>query len=116
MSQDMNDLIEKLRLFTKAREWDQFHSPKNLACALTAEAGELLENFQWLTQEQSKGLSPEQKQAVAMEIADVLIYLVRLSDVLGIDPLAAAHEKIALNEKRYPVELSRGHNKKYTEL
>lgn len=116
MTGDIARLSEKLRAFTAARDWQQFHAPKNLACALTAEAGELLENFQWLTEEQSGNLTPEQKQAVAMEIADVLIYLVRLSDVLGIDPLAAAHEKVALNEKRYPVELARGHNRKYDEL
>lgn len=113
---DLATLTEKLRAFTQARDWGQFHSPKNLACALTAEAGELLENFQWLTEEQSRRLGPEQKYAVAMEVADVLIYLVRLSDVLGIDPLRAAEEKLALNETRYPVERSRGNNKKYTEL
>ena len=116
MRPSIDALTEKLRAFAAARDWFQFHSPKNLACALSAESGELLENFQWLTDEQSRNLSEDRKQAVAMEVADVLLYLLRLCDELGIDPLRAAEEKIALNELRYPTERSRGTSKKYTEL
>ncbi|MDH4191484.1 MAG: nucleotide pyrophosphohydrolase [Betaproteobacteria bacterium] len=116
MSEDIDALTEKLRAFANARDWSQFHSPKNLASALSVESGELLEHFQWLTDEQSRHLTVAQKQAVAMEVADVLLYLLRFCDTLGIDPLAAAHEKMVLNEQRYPVESARGNSKKYTEL
>ncbi len=116
MSSDVDALIGQLRTFASARNWSKFHSPKNLACALSVESGELLESFQWMTDEQSRNLAPEQKHEVAMEVADVLLYLLQLCDQLGIDPLRAAHEKLTVNETRYPVELSRGSSKKYTEL
>ena len=116
MSADLNGLRDRLRSFVAARDWAQFHSPKSLACSLVIEASELLETFQWLTEEQSRQLTAEQKQAVAMEIGDVLIYLVEFCDVMGIDPLQAAHEKIAINERKYPVERARGNSRKYTEL
>ena len=105
-----------LRTFAKDREWEQFHSPKNLAMALSVEASEILENFQWLTQEESHNLDAEKLEKVKQEIADVLIYLIRLSDKLGINPLEAAKEKIELNELRYPKDKVKGSSKKYYEI
>ncbi len=113
---DLEGLRTKLRAFSQARDWDQFHSPKNLAMALSGEAGELLEIFQWLTEEQSRALTPGAKAAAADEIADVLLYLVRLADKLGIDPIAEATRKMGENERKYPADKSRGNAKKYTEL
>ena len=113
---DLEELREKLRQFAAERDWDQFHSPKNLASALSVEAGELLEIFQWLTEEQSRALTPEAKAAVSDEIADVLLYLVRLGDKLGIDLAEAARRKLVANAEKYPVDKARGSNKKYTEL
>ena len=113
---DLEALRARLREFTAARDWDQFHSPKNLAMALSVEASELLEIFQWLTEAQSRAPDEKTRAAVRDEIADVLIYLVRIADQLGIDPLAEARRKLADNERKYPVEKSRGNSKKYTEL
>ena len=113
---DLEDLREALRKFAAERDWDQFHSPKNLAMALSAEASELLEIFQWLTEEQSRRLTPAAKDAAADEIADVLLYLVRLGDKLGVDPIAAAKRKMAANAQKYPADKARGTAKKYTEL
>ncbi len=113
---ELERLREQLRDFAAARDWNQFHSPKNLAMALSAEAGELLEIFQWLTEEQSRSLTPEAQAAASDEIADVLLYLIRLSDRLGIDPIAAAKRKIAANAEKYPVDKARGTSRKYTEL
>jgi NTP pyrophosphatase (non-canonical NTP hydrolase) len=112
----LESLKIQLRQFAAERDWDQFHSPKNLASALSVEAAELLEPFQWLTEEQSRSLSPEKMQAVRKEMADVLIYLVRLADKLDVDLLQAAREKIAENAKKYPVEKSKGSIRKYTDL
>ena len=112
----MQALRDQLRQFVSERDWDQFHSPKNLAMALSAEASELLEIFQWLTEEQSRALSTGAKSAASDEIADVLIYLVRIADQLGIDPIAAARRKMAANAEKYPVEKARGTAKKYNEL
>lgn len=109
---DIEQLRERLRAFARARDWEQFHSPKNLSMALIVEAAELVEHFQWLTESQSTRLDPKTFQAVEEEVADVFIYLVRLSDLLGIDLLDAAARKIALNEKRYPAEEVRGSAKK----
>ena len=109
-------LRDALRQFAADRDWDQFHSPKNLAMALSAEAGELLEIFQWLTEAQSRSLSPEAQAAASDEIADVLLYLIRLSDKLGIDPVAAANRKIVANAAKYPADKARGSSRKYTEL
>jgi NTP pyrophosphatase (non-canonical NTP hydrolase) len=104
--------LERLRVrlaeFAAVREWDQFHSPKNLTMALIAECGELVEHFQWLTEAQSKHLSPQKHRAVAEELADILIYLIRIADKLDIDLVAAAHEKITRNESRYPIDKVRG--------
>ncbi len=101
---------QRLRAFVAARDWDQFHSPKNLAMALAAEAGELLELFLWLTEEQSTQIVelPEEMARVREEIADVQIYLLRLADKLDVDLGSAVEEKVALNERKYPVELSKG--------
>lgn len=109
---DIEQLRERLRAFARARDWEQFHSPKNLSMALIVEAAELVEHFQWLTESQSTRLDPKTFQAVEEEVADVFIYLVRLSDLLGIDLLDAAARKIALNEKKYPAEEVRGSAKK----
>ncbi len=113
---EFDKLRDQLRDFAAARDWDQFHSPKNLAMALAGEAGELLENFQWLTEEQSRRPTSELLAAASEEIADVLLYLVRLSDKLGIDPVAAAHRKMVANARKYPVEKARGTARKYTEF
>jgi NTP pyrophosphatase (non-canonical NTP hydrolase) len=111
----LDELRDRLRAFAAARDWDQFHSPKNLAMALIAEAAELVEHFQWLTEEQSRALSPAKTAEVADELADVLIYLVRLADKLGIDLFAATHAKMVRNETRYPAPLVKGSARKYTD-
>jgi dCTP diphosphatase len=113
---DLEILRGQLREFAAARDWDQFHSPKNLAMALAAEAGELLEIFQWLTEAQSQSLDPAATAAASDEVADVLLYLIRLSDILGIDLIAAAKRKLATNAEKYPVDKARGSRRKYTEL
>ena len=101
-------LRQQLRDFAHARAWDGFHTPKNLAMALSVETAELLEPFQWLTAEQSLNLSVEQHEAVRQEIADVLIYLTRLADVLKIDLLEAAADKLVINARKYPVDKAHG--------
>jgi NTP pyrophosphatase (non-canonical NTP hydrolase) len=113
---ELEELRERLRAFAAARDWGQFHSPKNLAMALSAEAGELLEVFQWLTEAQSRSLPPDAHAAASEEVADVLLYLIRLSDELGIDLLAAAQRKLVANAEKYPVDKARGTSRKYTEL
>ena len=116
MSADrLAELRGRLAEFAAARDWDRFHSPKNLAMALSVEAAELVEEFQWLTEEQSRALEPERYERVRLEAADVLIYLVRLADKLGIDLLRAADDKIAVNERKYPADRVRGDARKYTE-
>jgi dCTP diphosphatase len=106
----------RLREFAKQRDWDQFHSPKNLSMALSAEVAEIVEHFQWLTERQSNNLSSDKLEEVETELADTLIYLIRLADKLGIDLLAAAHRKIDVNARKYPIEKVKGSAKKYTEL
>jgi len=115
-SSDLNTLKQRLREFAEARDWDQFHSPKNLSMALSAEVAEIVEHFQWLTEEQSKNLSQDNLDEVETELADTLIYLIRLADKLDIDLLAAAQSKIELNEQKYPVEKAKGNAKKYSEF
>lgn len=110
------ELTEALRSFAAERDWEQFHTPKNLAAALAVEAGEVLEHFQWLTPEQSLALTAEQRAGVALELADVLLYLLRLADRSGIDLERAAWDKLALNAKKYPADKARGSARKYTEL
>lgn len=104
----LHSLTRDLRCFAEARDWAQFHTPKNLAMALSVESSELLECFQWLSAEQSAALGRKDLRAVSEEIADVLLYLLRLSDVLDIDPLQAAQRKMAVNARNYPVAASRG--------
>ena len=107
-------LRRELRRFAEARDWGQFHTPKNLAMALSVEAAELLECFQWLTPDQSARLAAVDRRAVEEEVADVLLYLLRLTDILDIDPLRAAQRKMKLNRRKYPVALSRGSARKYS--
>ena len=107
-SDSLTELNQRLLEFARLRDWEQFHSPKNLAMALAGESGELLEHFQWLTERQSAELPAEKKQAVAHELADILIYLIRLSERLDIDLVAAAWEKVEINETRYPADRVRG--------
>jgi dCTP diphosphatase len=114
------DTLETLRArlaeFAAERDWDQFHNPKNLAMAVAGEAGELVEHFQWLTFEQAERLPRATRDEVALECADVLLFLLRLCDKLDIDLAAAAEKKLVLNAKKYPVEKSRGRATKYTKL
>ena len=112
----LDQLRDALRAFTTARDWGPFHSPKNLAMALSVEAAELLEVFQWMTEADSRNLEPAATAAASEEIADVLLYLILLSDALGIDPVAAAERKMVANAQKYPVEKARGISAKYTRL
>ena len=116
MTDSLQDLARQLDEFAQARDWQQFHSPKNLASALVVEAGELLEHFQWMTEAQSRALPPEKRDSVGAELADVLLYLIQLASALGIDPIAAAQAKLKLNAQKYPADLARGTSKKYDEL
>lgn len=113
------DRLETLRLrlaeFARERDWEQFHAPKNLAMALSVEVAELVEHFQWMTPEQSHALDSKKRAAVEEELADVLLYLVRLADQLNVDLWAAADRKIQINKNKYPVERVRGKSLKYTE-
>lgn len=108
MADSLYELSHRLVEFARIRDWEQFHSPKNLSMALIAEAAELVEHFQWLTQEQSEQLPVEKLEEVRMELADIQIYLLRLAERLGVDLIAAAQEKMAINERRYPAEKVRG--------
>ena len=112
----LESLREALATFAAERDWDQFHNPKNLAMALAGEVGELVEHFQWLTFEEARALSGDKREDVALEAADVLLYLVRLCDKLGIDLAAAAQRKLALNAEKYPVDKSHGRAAKYDKL
>lgn len=114
-SPDLDHLTQRLRDFAAARDWDRFHSPKNLAMALTGEAGELAAEFQWLTEAESMDPDPERRQRIQEEVADVFLYLLRLADRLDLDLLQAAHQKIDLNTQRYPAHQVRGSARKYTE-
>jgi NTP pyrophosphatase (non-canonical NTP hydrolase) len=115
MSEALRALQLRIAEFAAARDWEPFHSPKNLAMALSVEAAELVEEFQWLTEEQSRALDAERRERVRLELADVFIYLLRIADKLGVDLVAAASDKIALNEKKYPADRVRGDARKYTE-
>jgi NTP pyrophosphatase (non-canonical NTP hydrolase) len=106
--QSLDQIKHRLREFAAERDWDQFHSPKNLAMALIVEAAELVEHFQWLTEEQSQALSPDKLAEVEQEIADIQIYLIRLADKLGVDMEKAVNAKIELNAKKYPADKVRG--------
>ncbi len=111
----MKELIEKVKEFRQERDWDQYHSPKNLVMALVVEASELAEHFQWLTEKQSSSLTPDKLTQVKDEIGDVLIYLANLCDKLGIDPLEAAHSKLRKNREKYPAAKVRSRSDKYSE-
>jgi NTP pyrophosphatase (non-canonical NTP hydrolase) len=111
----MEELKKALREFIAERDWDQFHSPKNLAMALSVEVAELVEIFQWLTEEQSRNPEPDVRAAAGEEIADVLIYLLQISHQLGLDPLDEARRKLEKNREKYPAERVRGLAKKYSE-
>lgn len=106
----MKNLIQKIRDFRNERDWEQYHSPKNLAMALMVEAAELAEHFQWLTQEQSRNLSAKQLAEIKDEIGDVMIYLTNLSEKLSLDPIEAAHAKIIKNKKKYPATEVKGNS------
>ena len=112
----LSHLRDLLRDFAAERDWDQFHSPKNLASALAVEAAELLERFQWLTEDESRKLPPAELARVREEMADVLNYLVRLADKLDVDLVEAAFDKVKINAQKYPVEKSRGSARKYSEI
>ena len=112
---DIVTLKQRLRKFAEARDWNQSHSPKNLSMALSVEVSEIVEHFQWVTEEQSNNLSKDKLAEVEAELADTLIYLTRRADKLDIDLLQAAADKINHNEIKYPADTVRGSAKKYTE-
>ena len=113
--QCLDDLKLELREFARARDWEQFHSPKNLSMALSVEAAELVEHFQWMTEEKSAQLGPEKHTAVALEMADIFIFLLRLADRLDVNLMEVTRQKVALNDERYPVNKVMGSSKKYSE-
>ena len=115
---DVEKIMEAQRAFSKARKWERFHTPKNLAMALTVETAELLELFQWLTPQEARAVmrSPKKAKEVRSEMADVLYYLVRMADKLGVDLEESFWEKMGENKKKYPAHLARGNARKYTEL
>jgi NTP pyrophosphatase (non-canonical NTP hydrolase) len=116
--QSIENLQAKLRQFSTDRDWEKFHTPKNLAVALSVESSELLEIYQWLNDEEAKAIMLDEKKRISVEeeVADILIYLLRFCDVNKIDPLQAIEDKVSKNAKKYPIEKSRGIATKYTEL
>jgi len=116
VAREIEELQAELRRFAEERDWGHFHSPRSLAASLSIEAAEVLEHFQWLTDEQSRRLNDARRQAVAHEIADVFLHLLQLFDRLRIDPPQAGRDKLALNEQRCPADKPRGGARKYTEL
>lgn len=115
MSDSLSELSEQLAEFARVRDWEQFHSPKNLSMALIAEAAELVEHFQWLSEEESSSLPSQKLEEVRMELADIQIYLIRIAERLGVDLVAAAQQKMAINEQRYPVERVKGSARRASE-
>jgi NTP pyrophosphatase (non-canonical NTP hydrolase) len=113
---NLESIRKRLREFAQDRDWSQFHSPKNLVMALVGEVGELVEEFQWLTEDESRRLSEDRKARVQEELADVQTYLIMIAEKLEIDLLSAVDQKISQNEAKYPVDKARGTSKKYTEL
>jgi len=111
----VQDLRDEIRAFIEERAWQRFHSPKNLAMALSVEASEIVEHFQWLTEEESRNLPREKLAEVRQEIGDVMIYLAELADKLGVDPVEAARAKVEINKRKYPAALVRGKASKYTD-
>ena len=116
MADSLAALEAEIDAFVQERDWAQFHTPKNLAMSVAIEAAELMEHFQWSTGEESRELAPGRRDEVANEVGDVLVYLLRLARVLGIDPVAAASAKLALNRRKYPVEKAKGRSTKYVDL
>ncbi len=114
MADSLQDLRARINEFVAERDWSQFHTPKNLAMAMIVEAAELVEQFQWDTPQESQQLTPEKREAVSHELADTFVYLLRIAEVLEVDLIEAANQKIALNAKKYPVDKARGSNAKYT--
>jgi dCTP diphosphatase len=112
---DLEDIAKKLRKFAAERDWEQFHTPKNVSMALSVEVSELLEIFQWLTPEESRALSGEQLDRVKEEVGDVANYLIRLCDLLDLDLEECARKKIEINRAKYPADRVRGSSKKYTD-
>lgn len=112
----MDELIKRIRIFADERDWEQFHSPKNLSMALVVEASEILEIFQWLTEKETRNLDPKTLKKVKEEIGDVQIYIASLADQLGISPLEAAYEKLEKNQNKYPIDKAKGSAKKYTDF
>ncbi len=112
----LDTLKLRIREFAFSRQWERYHTPKNLAMALIVEAAELVERFQWLSPEESANLDNERREQVRQEIADVLIYLTRLADLLEIDLLQAAADKLEINAQKYPVEKCLGNANKYSEF
>ena len=115
MGRDLDRIMAALRTFAQERDWERFHSPKNLAMAASVEVSEIVEIFQWMTEEDSRKLKGKTLQNLEEEIGDVMNYLVALADKYGIDPIEAAKKKLAKNEKKYPTSLVRGSSKKYNE-
>lgn len=113
---DFSNLQSRIRRFTEQRDWQQFHSAKNLSMALGVEAAEIMEHFMWLSQSESDTLESGKLEEVSSELADTFVYLLMLADRLGIDLITTALQKMDVNERKYPVEKARGSNKKYTEL
>ena len=114
MDDSLDNLRAKINAFVNERDWAQFHTPKNLAMAMIVEAAELVEQFQWDTPQESQQLNPKKREAVSHELADTFVYLLRIAEVLEIDLIQAANEKIALNAIKYPAEKVKGSNAKYT--
>ncbi|HEX9801974.1 MAG TPA: nucleotide pyrophosphohydrolase [Gammaproteobacteria bacterium] len=115
MADSLEELRRRLAAFARERDWEQFHSPKNLSMALIAEAAELVEHFQWLSEEQSYRLSAEKLEEVRLELADIQIYLIRIADRLGVDLVQAARDKTEVNERRYPADRVRGDARRASE-
>lgn len=115
MHDSLEGLRQRLALFAKVRDWDQFHNPKNLSMALIGEAAELVEHFQWLSAEQSEQLSAKKLDEVRLELADILIYLIRIADRMDIDLIRAVQDKIEINEQRYPQDKVKGSAKRAEE-
>jgi len=110
----LESLKARVNQFAEERDWEQFHSAKNLAMAMIVEAGEVVEHFQWMTEQESKNLEAEKKEQVGQELSDTFVYLLRIAEVCGIDLIEAANKKIDLNAKKYPVDKVKGSNAKYT--
>jgi len=115
MSDSLNELRMRVNTFVEERDWAQFHSPKNLAMAMIVEASEVVEHFQWMTEQESKNLNAETKEQVGQELSDTFVYLLRIAEVCGVDLIEATNKKIDLNAKKYPIEKCKGSNAKYTD-